>query len=100
MDEIVGVSILVLVLGALLWLARRHPAIAPTTAGSTPPIADNLSNAVDPEDLSAGPSYFIANQPYYFAPPVGNMMPIGAASRTIATNTIDPDQSSACGCRG
>jgi len=99
MDEIVGVSIFVAILGLLLWLSRRAPAIVPTTAGSTAPIADNLTSAVDPEDLSSGPSYFIANQPYYFAPPVGNMMPLAAASRTIVTNP-DQDQSSACGCRG
>src|SRR5882762_7460488 len=99
MDEIVGVGILVAILGLLLWISRRQPDIAPTTAGSTPPIADNLSAAVDPEDLSSGPSYFIANQPYYFAPPVGNMMPVAAASRTIPTNP-DIDQSNACGCRG
>lgn len=95
-EETIGAIIAVVVLGVLLWFTRnRKP--APATVGSMPPTALALSGAADASDFETGPSYFIASQPWYFAPPVGNMMPQAIASNTIATNT-DDGSVAGCGC--
>lgn len=93
-EETIGVLIAAMALVAFLFFARRRPDTINATAGTTPPVANTLGAAIDPDQFDSGPSYFIANQPYYFAPPVGNIMPPATASNTIVTNVDD----GGCGC--
>jgi hypothetical protein len=95
-EETIGAIIAVVFLGVFLWFTRNRTP-APMTGGSTPAAALALSAAVAPSDFETGPSYFIASQPYYFAPPVGNMMPQAVASNTISTNA-DDGSIGGCGC--
>lgn len=93
-EETFGVILTIVALAALVWFVNRRGAEDQSQNGTTRPIAGSLSEAANPDDFQQGPSYFVAYQPYYFAPPVGNIMPQMAASRTIATN-ID---NGGCGC--
>jgi hypothetical protein len=94
-EETIGVLIAVAALGAFFYFTSGSSETPPI--GSTPPVGDALSAAVNPAEFNAGPAWFIANQPYYFAPPVGNMMPPATASNTINTND-DGGVSVGCGC--
>jgi hypothetical protein len=91
-EETIGVIIAALALGAFVWFTRGSRNAPPI--GSNPPVADALASVAPPSDFNAGPSYFISNQPWWFGPPIGNIMPAQAASRTIATN----EDQSGCGC--
>lgn len=93
-EETIGIIIAAIALIGLLYFVRKREMGAQSPQGSTPPIAGTLAAAANPAEFVDGPSYFIANQPWYFAPPVGNIMPAAAASRTTATNPED----NSCGC--
>lgn len=93
-EENIGVLLAGLALLVFLYFTRRNSSQQAQPIGSTPPIAGTLAAAAPPSDFEQGPSYFIANQPYYFAPPVANMMPTAVASNTIATN-----EDGGCGCQ-
>lgn len=94
-EETIGVILAATALVGLLVYARFRPTAPTVPVGSTQPVPTTLAQAVDPSQLDSGPSYFIANQPYYFAPPIGNMMPQAVSSNTIATN-----DDGGCGCGG
>jgi hypothetical protein len=90
-EETIGVIIAAIALGAFLWFTRKS--MNTDTGASAPPVADTLAAAVSPGNFAEGPSYFISNQPWYFGPPIGNIMPAQTASRTVATN-----EDGGCGC--
>ena len=99
-EENVGVFLAGLAFVIFLWFVRKRTMETQQPIGSTEPIAGTLAAAASPADFIDGPSYFIANQPYYFAPPVGNMMPTSVASNTIATNAAvaTTEDGGGCGC--
>lgn len=92
-EETIGVLLAGAALLAFLWYTRGNSTTQAIPQGSTVPTASSLAAAVSPSDFDSGPTYFIANQPYYFAPPVANMMQQATASNTIATN-----EDGGCGC--
>lgn len=93
-EETIGILLAGIALAAFLYLTRNRASSQATTAS---PSVESLAQVFTSSEVSQGPSYFIANQPYYFAPPVGNIMPPATASNTTATN-IAMNDDGGCGC--
>lgn len=91
-ENIVLAASAALAVGLILW---RVYSIAPDNTVAVSSLA-NPSEIPDSYEtaLSAGPSYYVASAPYYFAPPVSNVMPQASASRTIPYG----DGDAGCGC--
>lgn len=68
-DEIVMILALVALVAVCLY---NHPAIP-----DTPPSRTVLGQ--DAGDFTQGPAYLMANSPWLFAPPVGNVLPVTTA---------------------
>lgn len=96
-EETIAIALAGIALAVFLFMTRNK-AVQTDHSVATPQTTD-LSMVATSQDISQGPAYFIANQPYYFAPPVSSFMPPATASNTIATNQPTADDGG-CGCLG
>lgn len=67
----IGLVALALI-GAIAW---RYLLGAPTADITVAASDDMVSNIPSPRDMASGPAYLVYNQPWFFAPPVYNMLP-------------------------
>lgn len=83
-EKIILVVTALLIMVVIIW---RKPIVA-AIVGETIPAADMVGVSQTPENTSLvkGPSYLMYNQPWAFAPPVGNFLPsitAGQGNQTV-----------------
>lgn len=81
-ENIILATAVAAAIALILWRAHSVNVANEPIAGATLNNPSELSDAYEAQ-LSNGPSYYVASAPYYFAPPVSNVMPQSSAARTI-----------------
>lgn len=92
-ENIILAAAVAVAIGLYLWRAHETPSPNEDATLGAP---SELPQSYE-QQLSSGPAFYVAASPYYFAPPVSNVMPKGAASRTIPSGDVDGDAGCGCG---